>query len=475
MEKRYAIIDVETTGGIAARDRITEIGIVIHDGYKTLDTFKSLVNPERAIPSNITQITGITNEMVFNAPKFFEIAKKVVEITEGAIFVAHNVRFDYCFIKEEFKRLGYTYTRKLLCTVRLSRQTFPELRSHSLGNLIKHFGIKTAFRHRAFDDAKATAELFEIILQKEESEERIDHIVNLGIKESQLPANITLEQLHQLPEACGVYYFHDDDNEIVYVGKSLNIKKRVMEHFAKKTTKASKLQECVYEITYEITGSEMVALLFESNEIKYYMPKINKAQRRKHMQYALIKFYDEEGYLNFEVVKNSVKVRKTKDIISVFPNLMSTKNSLRRIQEKFELCVYLCAIEKVCRPCFNFHLQQCHGACAQKEAVASYNSRALEASEAINMVFEESFFLIDTGRNPDEKSVVWVQQGIYQGFGYIDAEEINGNLELLRDAIRPYPCNPETTRIIRTFLSKKKQKGIKVIPISKRAESALLE
>ena len=230
-KKRYAVIDVETTGGRANRERITEIAIVLHDGEKIVDTFSSLVNPERVIPYNITQLTGITQEMVEEAPKFYEIARKIVEMTEGAIFVAHNVRFDYSFIREEFKRLGYIYSRRQLCTIRLARKAFPGLRSYSLGNLIKHFDIQVNARHRALDDTLATVEILERILQQESSEADVNYLVNMGIRANNLPDNVSLEKLHALPEECGVYYFHDQHGHIIYVGKSINIKKRVMQTF----------------------------------------------------------------------------------------------------------------------------------------------------------------------------------------------------------------------------------------------------
>ena len=244
MKKKYAIIDIETTGGRADREKITEIAIILHDGEKILDKWETLINPERAIPYNITQITGITDRMVADAPKFFQVAKKIVEMTEGAIFVAHNVRFDYGFIREEFRRLGFTYMRKQLCTVRLSRKAFPGIKSYALGNLIKHFGIKVNARHRAMADTAATVEILEMIFQKEKSEDDVLDMINLGVKESKLPANITMEKLHELPEETGVYYFLNKKGKVIYVGKSINIKKRIIEHFTSKTDKAYKLQTC---------------------------------------------------------------------------------------------------------------------------------------------------------------------------------------------------------------------------------------
>ncbi|MFZ1750838.1 MAG: 3'-5' exonuclease, partial [Saprospiraceae bacterium] len=155
-QKIYAVVDIETTGGMAKRDRITEIAIVLYDGREIIDRYETLIQPDRSIPYEITRITGIDDAMVADAPRFYEVAKKVVEMTDNTIFVAHNVRFDYSFIKEEFATLGYTFTRRQLCTVVLSRKAFPGLKSYSLGNLIKHFDIKVQNRHRAMDDVLAT-------------------------------------------------------------------------------------------------------------------------------------------------------------------------------------------------------------------------------------------------------------------------------------------------------------------------------
>ena len=255
-------------------EKIIEIAIVLFDGKQILDTYETLIHPERAVPYNITRLTGINNEMLIDAPKFYEVAKKIVEMTEGAIFVAHNVRFDYQFLREEFGRLGFTFSRKQLCTVRLSRKAFPGLKGYGLSKLIEHFNIPIKNRHRAMGDTMATVDLLKRILDQEENEIVAMDMINLGVKESRLPKNISLETLHALPESCGVYYFLDEDHDIAYIGKSTNIRKRVMQHFAKATQKAIKLHRHVREITFENTGSELIALLYESQLIKEHKPYI---------------------------------------------------------------------------------------------------------------------------------------------------------------------------------------------------------
>lgn len=455
-EKKYAIIDVETTGGRASRHRITEIAIVLHDGQRVLDRWSSLVNPETYIPAGITELTGITQAMVADAPKFYEIAKEVVERTQDAIFVAHNARFDYSFVQEEFRRLGYTYMRKHLCTVRLSRKAFPGFPSYSLGRLCKRLGITNEARHRALGDAMATAELLGRILAKEDSQASAHEMVNLGIKESLLPKNISLDKIHALPEGCGVYYFHDASGEVVYVGKSIHIKKRVAEHFAKKTDKARKLQQQVHEITYELTGSELIALLLESYEIKRLRPRINRAQKVRNFPFVVHSWINEQGYRCFGVDQVTAKERKNLEVISEYPKLGHAKNAVERARRHFELCDHFCKSHAPKSPCFYFHLKQCLGACAEQEAPEAYNDRAAGALEYLTNIFEEDFFVLDQGRTAEEYAVVQVKDGNYYGFGYLHKESQEEGPEALEGTIKTYPGNPETRRIIQRFLSKAK-------------------
>jgi len=463
-KKEYTIIDIETTGGRASRDKITEIAIIRHDGEKIIQTFETLINPECYIPYGITQLTGISQEMVADAPKFYEVAKEIVELTEGAVFVAHNVRFDYTFIREEFQRLGYTFSRRQLCTVRLTRQAFPGLRSYSLENLIRHFQIQVDARHRAMADAKATTELFEMILDKKENHETADKIINLGIKASKLPNDITLEQIHALPEACGVYYFHDNDGNVVYVGKSINIKKRIAEHFADMTEKGTKLQKRVWDISYELTGSELVALLLESHEIKRLAPAINRAQRMRNFPFVIYYYYNEAGYLCFDATKVLSKDRKRYKIIAEYPKLSRAKGHISRMLTEHELCARYCHLQPSQSACFNYHIKKCHGACIELEEVESYNARAEEVKERLSTVFEEDFLLVERGRTSEEISIVLVENGSYAGYGYAAEEDAQQGLTALRDVIKPFPGNPETTKIIQRFLSQ--HPSTKVLPIT---------
>ena len=461
--KKFAIIDVETTGGIASRDRVTEIAIVTHDGTKILEQFSTLLNPERSVPYNITQITGITDEMLADAPRFYEVAKKIVEMTEDCIFVAHNVKFDYNFIREEFARLGFSYVRKQLCTVRLARQAMPGLRSYSLGNLIDTLKIKVNDRHRALADTLATVQVFEKIIAIENGTESMVERVNLGIKESQLPKGITLDKLHGLPEATGVYYLHDTNGDVIYVGKSINIKKRIMDHFADKTEKGAKIYAGVADISFELTGSELVSLLLENQEIKKIMPRINKAQRAKNLPYALYTYTDEQNFIRLAAAKNSAAIRKKMTVLAEYQQLSYAKGALKAMVKKFELCSKMTGLETQEGACFLYHLNQCKGACCDEEMAFTYNERAAEAVSGLRIAFEKDFILIDKGRDKDEKAVVLVEGNKFKGFGYFNTSDEYSSPHDLKDYITPMPSNADALRIIRLFLSD--AKGVKKIDL----------
>ncbi len=231
----FAIIDIETCGGKFEykRGRITEICIVLHDGLTVTETFTTLINPECYISPFYTSLSGITNEMVADAPKFHEVARKIIDLTQDRIFIAHNVGFDYGFIKEEFASLGYKYKRETLCTVRLSRKLIPGKISYSLGKLCDSLGIENEARHRAEGDAVATAKLFDILIQLKNMHPQYK---NKGVDELMTRRIDKIKQyiLNKLPEECGVYYFLDKEGNIIYICKSTYMYARAMSHFNSK-------------------------------------------------------------------------------------------------------------------------------------------------------------------------------------------------------------------------------------------------
>lgn len=465
-EKRYAIVDIETTGGHSGRDKITEIAIVLHDGTQVIDQYQTLINPERSIPAYISSMTGITDEMVAEAPLFYEVAKEIVLRTEGAIFVAHNARFDYGFLKEEFSRLGYTFSRKQLCTVRLSRQLLPNLKSHSLDSLIRHFNLEIEHRHRALDDALATAEIFRRMTGMDRDHEAAANIVHMGIKEARLPSTISLELLHNLPDAAGVYYFHDENGKVIYVGKSIQIQKRVMQHFAEFTRKADKMQQLVHDITYTLTGSDLIATLLENAEIKKLQPSINRAQRRKSFPYAIFYYYDEYGYLQLKVrKKNRIEVQGTAAVLHELPDPVSARQYLRSITDKFGLCLKKTDVDTGPGPCFYHQVGKCKGACMNLESSEEYNQRVREAVMKTHESLESEILIQDSGRTHDEISLVWISKGKLMGWGYSDKEASHQRFEEWVDHIEPRPGFPEDYRIISHFIRMGKYQRLIKLPV----------
>ncbi|NNK20255.1 MAG: GIY-YIG nuclease family protein [Flavobacteriaceae bacterium] len=267
----YSILDIETTGGKYNEEGITEIAIHKFDGHKVIDQFISLVNPEREIQPFVVNLTGINSKMLQTAPKFHEVAKRIVEITQDTTIVAHNAQFDYRILRTEFRRLGYNFERKTLCTVDLAKKLIPEAESHSLGKLVRSLGIPVSDRHRANGDALATLKLFKILLTKDVNKEIISEVIR-----EETHGELTHRQLKivdQMPSETGVYYMYNKDRKIIYSGKSTNIKKRVNEHFTSDTSLCRTIQKETRKVTFELTGNELVAYLKLTEVIKRNPPK----------------------------------------------------------------------------------------------------------------------------------------------------------------------------------------------------------
>lgn len=453
MSKKFAVIDIETTGGLVKRDRIIEIAIVLMEDDQITDHYSTLINPGRSIPYNITQITGINDEMVAGAPYFFEVARDIVEWTEGHVFVAQNVRFDYGFIRREFEQLGYTYTRRQLCTARLSRRLIPELKHYGLDKLTSHFGIEIKNRHRAFGDAYATAELLSRLLQMQESGKKILQLVNQGIRESKLPPGITLDRLHELPEACGVYYLHDSDGELVYIGKSINIQKRLFEHFAEISNKGTQMEQYVRDFTYTITGSELIALILESNEIKAHNPIINRAQRSKPKNFTVNTTTDDLGYQHIGIRK--LKEGEEGSFSKYFTVRQHGTQFLKHLADGYQLCYSKLGLEKGTGPCFAYNIGKCLGACIGEETPETYNLRVEHALEELFVPLTGHFLLTDPGRTSDEYSFIYVRNGNIIGYGWRD-KAYPLDLEEILDDMTPVTSRPELQSFLAHYLDKRK-------------------
>ena len=444
----YSVVDIETTGNGYKGQKITEISIFIFDGEKIIDEFTSLVNPEQKIPYFITNLTGITEAMVRTAPKFYEIAKKVAEITKDTVFVAHNVNFDYNIIRDEFKSLGFDFKRKKLCTVRLSRKIIPGLASYSLGNICSAEDIEIAARHRAKGDAEATVELFKRLIKRDQKF-TINSFLNAKSREATLPPLLDKQVVDNLPERHGVYYFKNSQKEVIYVGKANNIKQRVISHFYDKKKKERTMCLETADISYTETGSELIALLHESSEIKHLYPKFNRAQRKAGEAVGLFSYEDQKGILHLAF--NRLKL--TPNPIMKFYSMAACRSALEKICERFELCPKYCHLQTNVNACFHYQLQQCRGVCSEKEAIESYNKRVNKAIQSLGLQ-TENLVIKENGRSDKEVGFVLILNGIYQGFGYIDKNLELSNTEDYLIHVKPQKDNRDIQRILNSYLSK---------------------
>jgi len=419
----YAIVDIETTGGSPSNSKITEVAIVITDGKQILDKYETLINPEQRIPYNITALTGIDDRMVAESPKFFEIAKTILSYLEGRIFVAHNVNFDYGFIRQEFKSLGFNYESDKMCTVRLSRKAFPGLPSYSLGKLSKSLGVVLSNAHRAMADTMATVEIFHKIMQVQEDLEVVKTLADkLGVK--------------KLPNKTGVYYFKDFDGKIIYVGKSISIKKRIQSHLRNYSTKKGMtILETIQSIEYKLTGNETMALLYETMEIKTHRPIHNRAQKKTKYPFG-ISINKENEFHKLELTE----VGQHSDTVIEFGSRREAKNFILNTIEKFQLCLKLNGLENVNRvgSCFQYQLHNCNGGCIGEESSEDYNLR-IEQFEAQYGYTNETGIYTSAGRKKSEISFVILDNGIITGFGFTSATlSLNmGSLQLLTEVFNP--------------------------------------
>lgn len=327
----YAILDIETTGGQFNEEGITEIAIYKFDGHEVVDQFISLVNPEIPIQPFVVKLTGINNAMLQSAPKFYEVAKRIIEITSDCVIVAHNASFDYRILRTEFRRLGYDFEARTLCTVELAKKLIPEQPSYSLGKLVRALGIPMADRHRASGDAMATTKLFKMLLEKDVEKTIVKDFIKLEIEKGIAPKFLDL--INQMPAKTGVYYIYNEAGTLIYIGKSQNIKKRINQHFTGITTKSKRIQAEVFTITYDETGSELIALLKESQEVKVNRPRYNRSQKKSFFPFALYAEKDANGYINLKLEKADGRKKE----ITSFTSLQEGKNALFKYTAKYHL------------------------------------------------------------------------------------------------------------------------------------------
>lgn len=455
---KYAIVDIETTGGHAAGNGITEIAICIHDGVGVRETYETLVNPQTHIPLHITALTGISNEMVENAPTFDEIADTVYQLLEGKVFVAHNVNFDYSFVKHHLAFCGYSWNAPKLCTVRLSRKVMPGFSSYSLGKLCQQLNISIYNRHRAGGDAAATSILFTMLLER--GGEHVQEMLKKASKEQVLPPNLPKGSFERLPDTPGVYYFKDQKGKVVYVGKAKNIKKRVAAHFSGQNPNPQRqnFMRSIHNIDFVICGTELMAFLLEASEIKRLWPENNRALKRFEPKYGLYAYEDQNGYKRLAINKH----QRFQQAIYAFGNLAAAYNLMNKLIQAYQLCPKLCTIQKVKGACLNHSSGDCLGACIGTESKDAYNER-MEVALA-NLEKElPSFALLDKGRTENEQSCIWIEKGKFYGMGYLDDESDIKSPEEVKESLTPYASNDYIMNLITSYASKYPHKVVKVV------------
>ncbi|RKR82737.1 DNA polymerase-3 subunit epsilon [Mucilaginibacter gracilis] len=432
----YAIVDIETTGGHASAHGITEIAIVIHNGSIIVDRFETLVNPGVPIPAYIQALTGINDSMVKNAPAFSQIAQHVYEILQPCTFIAHNVNFDYSFVRHHLLSAGFDLQCPKLCTVRLGHKIFPGLPSYSLGKFCRLMGIDNDARHRAMGDAQATAQLFSLMLLNDK-DGHIPQSLKQRSKESSLPSNLPQQHITGLPNAPGVYYFHDAKGKVIYVGKAKNLKKRVKSHFTNNRADQQKQEflKNIHQITHQTCGTELLAFILETVEIKRLWPKYNRAQKHHEYTYGLYQYEDQRGYLRLAIDKWT----KYSAPLYTCNSMLDGYSLLNQLIEAFDLCPKLCFVQRNEEPCSRNLTKPC--ACQVTETTKRYNSRVDKALAHLKAALS-TFAIRDKGRNDDEYSYILIENGEFYGMGYISNSTVTDDgLLSIKSQLTPYPGN----------------------------------
>lgn len=443
-------LDIETNGGNGERGRITEIALIRVEQGEVVEEYTTLINPGSPIPYWITRLTGITNADVADAPYFDEVAGEIYRILDGAIFVAHNVRFDFSFVKRQLEAVGYTFRPKLFCTVRMSRKLYAEHKGHSLEKILQRHAIEVEDRHRAYADAKAILDFTRLAIE-EKGIDSFREAVALQMKTKTLPPNVDEAAFANLPETPGVYIFEDDLGQPLYVGKSVNIRARVRSHFANDTkiVKEMKISLVSHNISFIQTETEIEALLLESAKVKELQPIHNRLLRRATQQAVLAKSENENGYTTIAVENRQLdQATELSDIYGVYTSRMQAKSRLESLMKTFQLCPKLLGLETSKGACFRSQLGLCKGACVGKEPAELYNRRveyALERSKVEAWPFKGELSVAIS-----ETKALIIDQWIVKG--YVTAlEDGSTYLERITNGF-----DMDTYKIIRSYLRNNK-------------------
>lgn len=451
----YAILDIETTGGQFDEEGITEIAIYKFDGHEITDQFISLVNPEIPIQPFVVKLTGITNAMLKSAPKFFEVAKRIIEITGDCVLVAHNATFDYRILRTEFRRLGYDFQMRTLCTVELAQKLLPEQPSYSLGKLVRSLGIPMADRHRATGDAMATVKLFKLLLAHDAEKQIVRELIKTEVEKGIEPKFRDI--IESLPSRTGIYYVHREDGTIIYIGRSRNIKKHVNQHLVGSGKVSKRLQSEMFAVTFEETGSELVAILKENDEIRRNRPMYNRVPKRATYRYALTVNKDESGYLSLGYRLADLRGGEA----ACFVSEQDARNTLSKIAYHNRFCEKLTGVYDSEGACPAYIKGNCDGACNGEVSPEEYNLRVVEFLKH-TVPDRHSYIAVSKGRSINERSGVVIENGRYKGYAFFDFNYQIINASVLEKIIVPSTHAKESESLIRAYLVR--NKAIKIVP-----------
>lgn len=462
-------VDIETTGGSSRTSRILEFAAIRVEGAKVVDSFMTLINPGSPIPYHITNLTGIRNADVIDAPFFEDVSQPIHDILSGAIFIAHHVRFDYSFLKRQLEVCNISFKPRMLCSVRLSRALYPLERGHGLDAIIKRFDIPVNARHRAYDDAEAIWRFLQIA-HDQHGPENFAAAVNKQLKRRNLPPNVDIKQFESIPKNTGVYTFSDKSGTPIYIGKSVNLRKRILSHFAQDTAmdKEMKLSLHTHDISYIETASELEALLLESQMIKERLPLYNRQLRLVKKMYVMRAQANQDGYISCSIDLVSRKdIHPDKATYGVYSSKMKATRNLENLQKTYDLCPKLLGLEKARVACFKYQLGKCQGACRGIEECDSYNARfeaAFDHERIDEWPYDEPVVLTHH-ESPLPKRLVLDNWNVIG--------EINSD-EGCEPHYKPwqYVFDIDTYRIIRSYLANKSS-ALKLQPISRTELEAL--
>lgn len=441
----YAIVDIETTGSHPAANGITEIAIVLHNGSYVEERFETLINPGVPVPQFVTYLTGIHDAMLQNAPTFEEVALHIHRLLGNRIFVAHNVNFDYTFIKYHLQLYGLQWQPKKLCTLKLSRMVFPGYTRYGLGHICRALEIIVENRHRAGGDANATAILFERILQTG-GENVIKEFLKRDHHEQILPPNLSRADITKLPYTPGVYFFHDSAGKIIYVGKAKNVRKRVLSHFTglNGSQKRQEFLRNIHKITFKECPTELTAFILESIEIKKHWPIYNLSQKRLDLVYAIYFFEDAKGYYRLAIDKK----RKHACTLAEFHLMNDAYRTMWQIVKDFDLHPYLCHLHK--KPEAEINLPE----------PAMYNARVMLAVSRLQKS-DGTFLVSERSVYGKKHSCILIENGKFYGMGLIPDHVQIQKPEEVKPYLTCFPENEVIPVLIKSYVRKNPQHLIK--------------